>query len=264
MRIGRRGDECLSLLIGAADLYGFMTWRKYGSSFEAWAYGRGFEAQLRRLEKRRLLESQDDARLGRVHRLTEEGRRAALGGRDPVAEWERKWDGTWRMVLFDVPVLQGTLRNRLRDWLRHRSFGCLQGSVWISPDPLKLAPQFFARSPREAASLVVLEGRPSQGERDLDLVEGAWDFRGINEAYRLCQDHWRSRSTHFARSGGWTDAHRRWLQTEAWLWNSALKRDPLLPRVLHPREYLGPQAWKERRAALSDLHLGAVSEFGRR
>ena len=262
MRLGWRTEECLLLLYWTLDTYGFPTWRKFNSSFEAWAYGNGFWDQLRRLEKARLLESQGESGLGRIYRLTESGRQAAVGGRDPVAEWARKWDGTWRLVLFDVPIAHAVTRNRLRNWLRQRAFGCLQGSVWISPDPLTLGPRPSGRVPVEATSLLVLEGRPSLGERDLDLVLGAWDFTRINEAYHQCEDHWRSRPPLCASPNAWTDVHRMWLRREGALWRTAVDLDPLLPRALHPPDYLGPAAWNERGEALSEFLRGGTSVFG--
>jgi DNA-binding transcriptional regulator PaaX len=82
------------------------------------------------------LERDQKATGDRIYRLTEQGRLHALGGRDPAAQWSRHWDGRWRLVLFDVPMEQHIHRGRLRRYLHAKGFGCLQGSVWITPDPV--------------------------------------------------------------------------------------------------------------------------------
>src|SRR3989344_7174587 len=44
-----------------------------------------------------------------------------------------RWDGKWRVVIFDIPEARRTLRNRLRDMLLQIGFVQLQKSVWVYP-----------------------------------------------------------------------------------------------------------------------------------
>lgn len=46
----------------------------------------------------------------------------------------RKWDGYWRIVMFDIPEIQKKKRDLLRRELSTIGFKKLQGSVWVSPD----------------------------------------------------------------------------------------------------------------------------------
>lgn len=46
-----------------------------------------------------------------------------------------KWDGKWRMVMFDIPEEKRKLRNILRFHLKKVGFLQIQGSVWIYPYP---------------------------------------------------------------------------------------------------------------------------------
>ncbi|MFQ5541063.1 MAG: hypothetical protein ACE5F4_02355 [Candidatus Paceibacteria bacterium] len=46
----------------------------------------------------------------------------------------RKWDGYWRIVMFDIPETQKKKRDLLRRELSLIGFKKLQGSVWVSPD----------------------------------------------------------------------------------------------------------------------------------
>lgn len=44
-----------------------------------------------------------------------------------------KWDGKWRIVIFDIPEKYAVLRNRVRFILKRSGFVQLQLSVWIFP-----------------------------------------------------------------------------------------------------------------------------------
>ena len=46
-----------------------------------------------------------------------------------------KWDGKWRMVMFDIPEEKRKLRNIIRFHLKKIGFIQIQGSVWIYPFP---------------------------------------------------------------------------------------------------------------------------------
>ena len=45
----------------------------------------------------------------------------------------RRWDGRWRIVVFDIPERRRQLRDRLRDLVRSLGFYRLQQSVWVYP-----------------------------------------------------------------------------------------------------------------------------------
>ena len=45
----------------------------------------------------------------------------------------KKWDGRWRLVVFDIPERRKTTRNKLREMVRQFGFLRLQDSVWVHP-----------------------------------------------------------------------------------------------------------------------------------
>jgi len=45
----------------------------------------------------------------------------------------RRWDGKWRVLIFDIPEQRKGLRDKLRRTLRIIGFARLQDSVWIYP-----------------------------------------------------------------------------------------------------------------------------------
>ena len=178
-------EEFLNLLLwSAADLLARPTLRNLTDSYEGWAYRNGLLRQAATLEKQQLLEREVSSANDRLYRLTGHGRLHVLGGRRiPEERWTRRWDGYWRMVLFDVPTGQNAQRERLRRYLRDKGFGYLQNSVWITPDSLEEQRQILGDGKINVETLILLEARPCAGESDADIVAGAWDFERINRRY---------------------------------------------------------------------------------
>lgn len=63
-------------------------------------------------------------------------------GEKKLREWEHynyklprpeKWDGRWRVLIFDIPEKKRWLRDRIRDTLHAVGFKRLQRSVWVYP-----------------------------------------------------------------------------------------------------------------------------------
>lgn len=68
-------------------------------------------------------------------RLTDAGKKALALEQAKVAlkNQKKKWDGRWRMIVFDVPERRRHIRVRLRDFMRNVGFVRLQDSVWVYP-----------------------------------------------------------------------------------------------------------------------------------
>jgi phenylacetic acid degradation operon negative regulatory protein len=208
--------------------------------------------QAATLQRSGLLERNSTKPGDRLFRLTEQGRIHALGGRDPQTFWKRKWDGTWRLVVFDIPTGQNKQREKLRRHLKENGFGYLQDSVWITPDPLEELRDLLRGGTINVGSLVILEARPCSGESDSDIVAGAWDFKQLNAAYRHYLQVIQRRPSSRVQSEREATELLRWAETERRAWLNAVSRDPLLPAVLLPAGYLGQQAWNRRVQALAD------------
>ena len=68
-----------------------------------------------------------------VH-LTEKGRRFALLAQEgKIAPKKKRWDGKWRIVMYDLKEPAKTLRARVREALKNFGFVMLQKSVWVCP-----------------------------------------------------------------------------------------------------------------------------------
>lgn len=243
-------EPSLPLSLMMADLVGAVPLRLLDAVWDGWIEPAARRRRLKRLESTGLVEpaaGDDDGE--RILRLTEAGRLAVLGGRDPEQRWGRPWDGRWRMVLFDVPEEHRSKRIRLQRQLRRAWFGYLQDSVWVSPDPLDVLETWVRPTGIDLANLSFLEARPCVGSTDADIVKGSWSFTRVNQLYgehaAVLRDLPSPQASGRARGA--------WLKTEWQAWQRALEADPLLPEVLLPSGYRGRRALEARRARLGKL-----------
>lgn len=87
--------------------------------------------------------------------LTEEGKKKA--GRFQIDSLKinkpKKWDGKWRIVIFDIIQLENFKRNAFRGKLEELGFKCMQKSVWVHPyqcqDEIKLLRDFFGLAKKD-------------------------------------------------------------------------------------------------------------------
>jgi phenylacetic acid degradation operon negative regulatory protein len=162
------------------------------------------------------------------------------------------------MFIFDLPVEQKKARDSLLRWLKRNRFGYLQDSVWISPDPVTEVVQSLKGWEEDAATFTLLESRCAAGFSDSALVAGAWQFSKVNERYDA---YLRFANPALRRAAG-ARLHPRdlfaALREEGQRWSAAFDRDPLLPRVLWPKEYGGEEAWKLRQRLLRTLAVHAA------
>ena len=100
---------------------------------------RSFNRSLHSLCEEKLLEEKKlpDRTIALV--LTENGKKAArrydISERALHISKKRKWDGKWRVVVFDIPEKKKIFRDIIRDHLKAIGFKRLQNSVFIFPHP---------------------------------------------------------------------------------------------------------------------------------
>ncbi len=63
---------------------------------------------------------------------------------------QKRWDGQWRVLIFDIPHTSRFIREALRGFLKRLNFYQLQKSVWVHPydckDEIDLLRDFFGLS----------------------------------------------------------------------------------------------------------------------
>ncbi len=93
--------------------------------------------------------------------LTSEGKRRAgiFQINNLQIQKQKRWDGKWRVVIFDISELTRIKRDGFRGFLKTLGFYPLQQSVWIQPydckDEIDLLRDFFGLSKKEVILLVV-------------------------------------------------------------------------------------------------------------
>ncbi|MDD2657127.1 MAG: CRISPR-associated endonuclease Cas2 [Candidatus Pacebacteria bacterium] len=113
----------------AAQLLRYMPGYKKGARFNYQA-----KTALGRLAAKGLVTFEE--RNGRRYaRVTEAGEQilALESARDASSRKPRRWDGRWRIVLFDIPERRRGIRNQLRLFMSEYGFVRLQDSAWIYP-----------------------------------------------------------------------------------------------------------------------------------
>jgi len=92
--------------------------------------------------------------------LTEKGRKLAswLQIDDLKIKRPKKWDGKWRLAIFDISQLKKIYREAFRGKLKELGFYPLQKSVWIYPfdcrDEIELLKDFFGLNEKEVRLLI--------------------------------------------------------------------------------------------------------------
>lgn len=91
---------------------------------------------LIRLEQNGLIQMSGDGKKRKIH-LTQKGEEKinALYAGAYVIPLPVRWDGKWRLVMFDVPEKRKKVRDILRMLLRSAGFIHFQHSAWIQPYP---------------------------------------------------------------------------------------------------------------------------------
>jgi DNA-binding transcriptional regulator PaaX len=98
-------------------------------------------AKLRRLVrefyKERLIDFQEENDGTAKIVITKEGRKSILRYKMDEMKIEpiMKWDGVWRLVMFDIPEKKKKAREALRAKLKELNFKELQKSIWVFPYP---------------------------------------------------------------------------------------------------------------------------------
>ena len=146
-------------------------------------------------------------------------------------------------MVYDVPEADRVYRNVLRRFLKRLHLGCLQQSVWVTPHDIR--PEFDDLS--SAASVnafaYLFESKTVLGLSGQSVVEDAWDFDELNAVQeRYCQVAVQNMEQ--LSSAVYTPEElTALLRLSLDAYHSAMTNDPLLPRVLHPKGYLGEKVY---------------------
>lgn len=77
--------------------------------------------------------------------LTKKGTEKVLKAKLKMKDKQKRPDGKWQMIIFDIPEEKRNLRDLLRDNLRLLKYEILQQSIWICPYDVQRETEFLLR-----------------------------------------------------------------------------------------------------------------------
>ncbi len=212
---------------------------------------KAYRVLLERLERKGLIsiqrnQSNDPTKW--LPRLTEPGS-CAIETENPLETWDSKWDGTWRLLTFDLHEEDSKSRARLRKWLKKLKFGKIQGSVWITHRAMSEVEASFDKLEIPPEQIACMSGEFWTRAKSRSYIEQAWPLPEIQNRYRAYLDFLNNSPP---QQQSQADL-KLWKTRERALWSAATQIDPMLPRELWPTDrhgtYLALEATKQRNHA---------------
>ncbi|HIE36409.1 MAG TPA: hypothetical protein EYP89_04130 [Candidatus Omnitrophica bacterium] len=87
-----------------------------------------------------------------------------------VDQFKKRWDGLWRLVIYDIPERFKYRRDTLRDFLKELGFGKVQESCWVSPYDFSSLLYEFCKFHKILKYICIYEGKFFAG-KNIDLKE---------------------------------------------------------------------------------------------
>ncbi len=117
------------------------------------------------------------------YQITAKGEKAIDGYLKPLKQLG-KWDGRWRLVMFDIPESERDVRDRLRRALTNLGLGILQASVWISPNDIKDEVKEIANKLNLGSKIKFFEVTRNK-TLDKTIIEKSWNLPDLADNFRL-------------------------------------------------------------------------------
>ena len=145
------------------------------------------------------------------------------------------WDHKWRLVLFDIPEGDRSLRVKLTQFLENLGFGQLKNSAYLSPHSLLNIVSRHATKLglRQHLNLMTID----KLEDEEKVVAGTWRLTEIQRKY----EHFLVLAMKNRIKEYWPILAKK-LEME---FAAVYKIDPQLPPEFLPPEFLGPDAYKK-------------------
>lgn len=174
-------------------------------------------------------------------RLSGEGKRALVRDFPLLKLRERKWDGLWRVVFYDIDERQRGIRIALQNKLVRLGFGRLQKSVYVSPLSISGDLHEFLES-RGLLDLVFVGACwKLLGRNEKELAAEVWHLSKLNERYRQVEqeiDDFLEGKSELVASQIYTE------------FEQILLDDPLLPKELLPDWWVGNEVIRKMKELL--------------
>jgi DNA-binding transcriptional regulator PaaX len=168
--------------------------------------------------------------------LTDKGDNALADILNYLPEGNPKWDKKWRIILFDVPETQRTLRQMLRLKLIDWGARMLQSSVWISPYPTAMQRfQILVRNYKLTSSVHFFEAQHF-GDNTINVSE-LWELNKLEKEYRSLFSTFERMYRKIEKSESQSYLAKCLIIQLALI----AKQDPNLPEYMMPKNWIGYQ-----------------------
>jgi DNA-binding transcriptional regulator PaaX len=251
----RVGEEIIHLLAGTTEL---LLSRGLSTLYRGcYPNTHAYHAAISRLKKRGLVATgSKEGKMPEI-RLTPEARKCLPCYLTPENFWNRKWNKWWYVLMFDVPETNRPYRDTLRSFLKARRLGCLQKSVWVTPEDIRSDYDDLNRAAAVDTVAFLFEARTVLGFGAQSVVQAAWDFNQITSRQNqyICtanENMDRLKSIHVSE-----ESILQLLRIDHMSYSQAMKEDPLLPESLLPPDYAGVKA-KEAHDKLTCKAIEAI------
>jgi DNA-binding transcriptional regulator PaaX len=150
-------------------------------------------------------------------RLGIEGKRV-IEGFVPVRKYRQtKWDGLWRVIIYDIPESGKSKRDQLRAMLQKYGYGLWQKSVYLTPHPVTAAITGWLKEHHMFGQVICMESKQVSGIENRELADLIFRSRErlalwqqlVKDGNRVINDG-RGEST-------WIGRYEDYLMKEPWL-----------------------------------------------
>lgn len=210
---------------------------------------------LARLKKEGYIHSPERSR----YSLTKAGMSFLTGINSKPQLLDRRWDGRWLSVLFEVPETERKKRDAFRNDLLQLGFGGLFKSVYISPWDYAAEVLRIAEHHGLADRVTVSKGEFVHGAPTPLQARQLWRLDALNETYEEQLAWLRSEfqpDIAASQSGGTDDdglsTFVRFLELGERMADLSLN-DPMLPEELLEGDWLGRTCFREMQSCLNRL-----------
>lgn len=116
----------------------------------------------------------------------------------PVRKYQsRKWDGLWRVIIYDVPEKKKLVRNQLRMMLTKYGYSLWQKSVYLTPHPVVIPVTKWLRQKNLSSWVICLESRQVGGLDNRQLASRVFYSQGklrawealVGEGYQVIREN---------------------------------------------------------------------------
>jgi len=247
----KAADELLTLLAGATEL----VLTRGASCIYRGCYpsDSAYYAAISRLEKNGLLaRSKSDGSLPKLT-LTVNAKNRLPDYFHPDHHWSKRWNKWWYILMFDVPESQRQYRDTLRAFLKKKRLGCLQKSVWVTPKDIRSEYDDLDKGAAVDSVAFLFEARTVLGHGNQSVVQEAWDFHHLFTVQHLYINT-ATENLNTLRDGSFDESDLlELLRIDTQAYSQAMTLDPLLPKELHPENYMGEKAYLAHRKLLQEI-----------